>query len=174
MDAAHALADLIEVSSQIEGAVLLGPDDEVSASTWDADRTARVAAAARALVAAAEESQGSSPLTQLHAAGEDGAVFCVREGDRVVAAVTKADPTVGLVFYDLRTTLRLAAEQAEAKTPAKPRARKPKKAAEAEPEPAPEQEAAPTPPEPPPAARMAGAPSDPEPEPDKEPEKADA
>jgi len=135
MDAGQALADLIEVSSQIDGAVLLGPGDEVAASTWDGDRGARVAAAARALVAAAEEAQGGSPLTQLHAASETGAVFCVREGDRMVAAVTTPDPTVGLVFYDLRTTLRLAAEQAEAKA-AKPRAKKasPKKEAEPEPE----------------------------------------
>jgi predicted regulator of Ras-like GTPase activity (Roadblock/LC7/MglB family) len=166
MDAAQALADLIEVSSQIEGAVLLGPGGEVSASTWSDDRGDRVAAAARALVAAAEEAQGGSPLTQLHGASEDGGVFCVREGDRMVAAVTRPDPTVGLVFYDLRTTLRLAAEQAEAKKPAKPRARKPKKK---EPEP-----------ESPPAGRMAGPPSKadppskPEPEPEQAPEAADA
>jgi len=133
MDAAQALADLIEVSSQIDGAVLLGPGDEVSASTWDGDRGARVAAAARALVDAAKEAQGGSELTQLHAASETGAVFCVREGDRTVAAVTTPDPTVGLVFYDLRTTLRLAAEQAEEKA-AKPRARKPPRKKEPEPE----------------------------------------
>lgn len=172
MDAAQALADLIEVSSQIEGAVLLGPGEQVSASTWTDDRGDRVAAAARALVAAAEETQGGSSLTQLHGASEEGGVFCVREGDRMVAAVTRPDPTVGLVFYDLRTTLRLAAEQAEAKKPAKPRARKPKKQ---EPEP---EEAATTATEPekapeaPPAARMAGPPSEPKPE--QAPEAADA
>ena len=168
MDAAQALADLIEVSSQIEGAVLLGPGEQVSASTWTDDRGDRVAATARALVAAAEEAQSGSPLTQLHGASEEGGVFVVREGDRMVAAVTRPDPTVGLVFYDLRTTLRLAAEQAEAKKPAKPRARKPKKK-EPELEEAPEPEKAP---ESPPAGRMAGPPS--EPEPDKAPEAADA
>ena len=168
MDAAQALADLIEVSSQIEGAVLLGPDEQVSASTWTDGRGDRVAATARALVAAAEEAQSGSPLTQLHGASEEGGVFVVREGDRMVAAVTRPDPTVGLVFYDLRTTLRLAAEQAEAKKPAKPRARKPKKK-EPEVEEAPEPEKAP---ESPPAGRMAGPPS--EPEPDKAPEAADA
>ena len=157
MDAAQALADLIEVSSQIEGAVLLGPGGEVSASTWTDGRGDRVAAAARALVAAAEETRGGSPLTQLHGVSEDGGVFVVREDDRMVAAVTRSDPTVGLVFYDLRTTLRLAAEQAEAKKDAKPRTRKPKKTAESEP---------------PPAGKMAGPPSEPEPE--KDPESADA
>jgi outer membrane biosynthesis protein TonB len=181
MDAAQALADLIEVSSQIEGAVLLGPGEEVSASTWADDRGDRVAAAARALVAAAEETQGGSSLTQLHGASEEGGVFCVREGDRMVAAVTRPDPTVGLVFYDLRTTLRLAPEQAEAKKPAKPRARKPKKK-EPEPETAPpaaRMAGPPSEPKPetaPPAARMAGPPSEPKPEPKPEeaPEVADA
>jgi hypothetical protein len=168
MDAAQALADLIEVSSQIEGAVLLGPGEQVSASTWTDGRGDRVAATARALVAAAEEAQSGSPLTQLHGASEEGGVFVVCEGDRMVAAVTRPDPTVGLVFYDLRTTLRLAAEQAEAKKPAKPRARKPKKK-EPEVEEAPDPEKAP---ESPPAGRMAGPPS--EPEPDKAPEAADA
>ena len=172
MDAAQALADLIEVSSQIEGAVLLGPDEQVSASTWTDDRGDRVAATARALVAAAEETQSGSPLTQLHGASEEGGVFVVREGDRMVAAVTRPDPTVGLVFYDLRTTLRLAAEQAEAKKPAKPRARKPKKK-EPESEQAAETAAEPAKaPEAPPAARMAGPPSEPKAEP--EPEAADA
>ena len=127
MDAAQALADLIEVSSQIEGAVLVGPDGSVEASSWDADGSAAssVAEAARALVSAAEETPpGRAGLTQLHAAASDGSVFCVREGDRMVAAVTRPDPTVGLVLYDLRTCLRLAAEE-----PKKPtRARKPKKA----------------------------------------------
>ncbi len=129
MDAAQALADLIEVSSQIEGAVLTGSGDTISASTWpDAERGERVAGAARALLAAAEETYaGRTPLTQLHASSDGGSVFCVREGDRLVAAVTRPDPTVGLVFYDLRTCLRLAAEEAQAK-PAKSTSRKSRKA----------------------------------------------
>jgi len=40
------------------------------------------------------------------AIGPDGSVFVVIEGDRAVAAVTRAEPTVGLVFYDLKTCLR--------------------------------------------------------------------
>jgi predicted regulator of Ras-like GTPase activity (Roadblock/LC7/MglB family) len=129
MDAAQALSDLIEVSSQIEGAVLLGPDGSVEASSWDADgKGEQVAEAARALVSAAEETPpGRAGLTQLHAAASEGSVFCVREGDRMVAAVTRPDPTVGLVLYDLRTCLRLAAEEPK-KPSSSTRARKPKKA----------------------------------------------
>jgi predicted regulator of Ras-like GTPase activity (Roadblock/LC7/MglB family) len=134
MDAERALADLIEVSSQIEGAVLLGPDGTVAASSFGDDgRAERVAVAARELVSVAEDAPfgtGREALTQLHATSSHGSVFCVRGGDRMIAAVTKPDPTVGLVLYDLRTCLRLAAE--ESKKPA--RARKPRKTAEKEPE----------------------------------------
>jgi hypothetical protein len=33
-------------------------------------------------------------------------VFVVLDGDRMAVATTGADPTVGLVFYDLKTLLR--------------------------------------------------------------------
>jgi hypothetical protein len=33
-------------------------------------------------------------------------VFVVVDGDRLAVATTGADPTVGLVFYDLKTLLR--------------------------------------------------------------------
>jgi hypothetical protein len=33
-------------------------------------------------------------------------VFVVRDGDRLIAATTTPEPTVGLVFYDLKTCLR--------------------------------------------------------------------
>jgi len=43
-----------------------------------------------------------------------GSLFVVRDGGRVVAALTGAKPTVGLVFYDLKTCLRML-EREEAK-----------------------------------------------------------
>ena len=43
-----------------------------------------------------------------------GSVFVVVDGDRLAVATTGADPTVGLVFYDLKTLLRqLATTEAE-------------------------------------------------------------
>jgi hypothetical protein len=45
----------------------------------------------------------------------DGNVFVVADSDHLVAAVTDADPTVGLVFYDLKTALR-AVREATART----------------------------------------------------------
>ena len=131
MDAAQALADLAAVSSQIEGAVLTGADGALVASTFpDEERGRRVADAALALVAAAEASDAvgeRADLTQVLAEVRDGAVFAVREGERVVAAVTGAEPTVGLVFYDLKTSLRLADEAEPPKRAARARQEPPAK-----------------------------------------------
>jgi predicted regulator of Ras-like GTPase activity (Roadblock/LC7/MglB family) len=123
-DAAQALEELVEISSQIEGAVLLEADGKLVASTYpDAARGERVAAAATELLRAADESQARAEraaLGQLVVELPDGAVVCVREDGRTVAAVTVKEPTVGLVLYDLRTTLRLAGD-------AKPEPAKPKR-----------------------------------------------
>jgi hypothetical protein len=37
-------------------------------------------------------------------------VFVVVDGERMAVATTGADPTVGLVFYDLKTLLRQLAQ----------------------------------------------------------------
>jgi predicted regulator of Ras-like GTPase activity (Roadblock/LC7/MglB family) len=126
MDAAQALADLTEISSQIEAAVLLDEKGAVLASTLeDAGRTSRVADAARALLAAVEAAhQSEQPLVQLEAATLDGSVFVVRDGDRAVAATTTAEPTVGLVFYDLKSCLRAAAEAPKPRPKARQAAKK--------------------------------------------------
>jgi predicted regulator of Ras-like GTPase activity (Roadblock/LC7/MglB family) len=116
MDAGRALADLTEISSQIDAAVLAGADGFVAASTFaDEERGKAAAAAAAELLQAAEEarSDGGQRLVQLQAATPEGSVFVVRDDTHVVAAVTGAEPTVGLVFYDLKTCLRLAGEEPE-------------------------------------------------------------
>lgn len=136
MDAAQALADLTEISSQIQAAVLLDPDGAVAASTLDEnDRAEAFARAARELVAAAEQvrSLGGESLTQLEVATGEGSVFVVRDGGRTIAATTSPEPTVGLVFYDLKSCLRSAAEDKpaeESKPKTKPKASRRKKPAE--------------------------------------------
>jgi predicted regulator of Ras-like GTPase activity (Roadblock/LC7/MglB family) len=120
MDAGQALADLAAVSSQIEGAVLLQEDGTLLASTFaDNGRSQAVAARARDLLRTARESRaasGRAELSQVLVATPAGAVFLVREGERAVAAVTGREPTVGLVFYDLKTCLRLTdAEEGSAR-----------------------------------------------------------
>jgi len=122
MDAAQALADLTEISSQIEAAVLAGADGAVVASTFrETGHGEDLAKSAVELVSAAGESGGEAPnreLVQIQAATPRGSLFVVRDGSHVVAAVTGSKPTVGLVFYDLKTCLRML--ETEEKKAAKP------------------------------------------------------
>jgi len=108
MDAEQALADLTEISSQIQAAVVFDDAGKVAASTLgDLPRADELAHAAGGLLAAAEAVKtGESPLTQLEVATGEGSVFVVRDGKTVIAATTGNNPTAGLVFYDLKSALR--------------------------------------------------------------------
>jgi predicted regulator of Ras-like GTPase activity (Roadblock/LC7/MglB family) len=137
MDAQQALADLTEISSQIRAAVVFDDKGKVAGSTGgDGDMLAR---AASELLATAEELKtGDSPLTQLEVATGDGSVFLVREGKTYIAATTGSNPTVGLVFYDLKSALRSVKKPSPPKKPAAPRrktASAPKPAAKKKPAP---------------------------------------
>jgi predicted regulator of Ras-like GTPase activity (Roadblock/LC7/MglB family) len=119
VEAAQALADLTEISAQIEAAVLASQDGNVVGSTFpEAEAGERFAEAAAELLgsAAGPEREGLQELVQLQALTPQGCVFVVRDGSHFVAALTGRDPTVGLVFYDLKTCLRLVGQD---KTPAK-------------------------------------------------------
>jgi len=124
-----ALSDLTEISTQIEAAVVLDRDGKVQASTVDDERAGRLARTALELFRAAEQGQ-QQDIVQLDAALEGGSVFVVRDGDRLIAATTAPEPTVGLVFYDLKSCLRgLSGEEAKPKrAPAKRAPRKKKDA----------------------------------------------
>jgi hypothetical protein len=117
--AEQALADLTEISSQVEAATLFDEKGDVAASTLD-DPGSFVRAVQDLLAAAGEARRGS--LNQLEAATETGSVFVVRDGSSYIAATTGPEPTVALVFYDLKTALRAAA--AEPKKPARRRTTK--------------------------------------------------
>jgi hypothetical protein len=67
---------------------------------------------------------GDTPLAQLEAATLEGSVFVVIDGDLAVAAVTKPEPTVGLVFYDLKSCLRAAATPGNGDGKPRPKARR--------------------------------------------------
>jgi len=130
MDAASALADLTEISSQVEAAVVLDHAGAVIASTLeDPERSALLARAAVNLLGAADKrfETGGRALSQLEAALREGSVFVVREEGRSIVATTSPQPTSGLVFYDLKTCLRSLAESEP----------KPKPKPEPEPEPEP-------------------------------------
>jgi predicted regulator of Ras-like GTPase activity (Roadblock/LC7/MglB family) len=115
VDAAQALADLTEISSQVVHVAIVDGDGNVLATTIaDAGRAARFVAGVRTLLDEAErlrQLRGLPGLTQLEAATHEGSVFVVRREDsetgaRFIAATTRPDPTVGLVFYDLKHCLR--------------------------------------------------------------------
>lgn len=126
MDTASALADLSEISSQIEAVVVFSHEGVVLGSTADGERSQRLARTALDLVAGAGEAGTPSGrrLTQIEASLREGSVFVVSDEERGIVATTTPEPTSGLVFYDLRTCLRSL--EAEAAVPAKPRRRKKK------------------------------------------------
>jgi hypothetical protein len=118
----QALAELTEISSQVEAAALFDAKGSVAASTL-ADPQPFVRAVQDLVAAAGEARQGS--LSQLEAATSTGSVFVVRDGESYIAATTAPEPTVALVFYDLKTALRAAAAAADEEP--KPKARRPRK-----------------------------------------------
>jgi predicted regulator of Ras-like GTPase activity (Roadblock/LC7/MglB family) len=141
VDAQQALADLTEISAQIEAAVIAQRSGEVVASTLaDEERAKQFARAAIDLLDAARSApgaEGGDPV-QLEAALEDGSVFVVPEADRVIAAATRPEPTVGLVFYDLKSALRSSAPAEDEEQAAdKPKPKKAAAASEDKPKPKP-------------------------------------
>jgi predicted regulator of Ras-like GTPase activity (Roadblock/LC7/MglB family) len=114
MDAAQALADLTEISSQVVHVAIVDGDGAVLATTIaDAGRAARFVEGVATLLHEADsvrQARGLPGLAQLEAATLEGSVFVVRRADgdgaRIIAATTRPDPTVGLVFYDLKHCLR--------------------------------------------------------------------
>ena len=124
MDANQALADLMEISSQVDAAAVVSPDGEVLAATVSEEAARKLAQAAAALLAAVPASDART-ATQIEAATRQGSVFVVRDGDRTIAAATGPSPTAGLVFYDLKTCLRALAGPAEEKPKRRPRKRAP-------------------------------------------------
>jgi predicted regulator of Ras-like GTPase activity (Roadblock/LC7/MglB family) len=126
MDAAAALERLREISSQVRAAVIFERGGMVVGSTFaDEERAKDVAAEAEALLTEAEnQHDGADPpgeFAQLEVALRNGSVFVVRDGDRLIAATTQPEPTVGLVFYDLKSCLR------DLETPNAPKKRAPRR-----------------------------------------------
>jgi predicted regulator of Ras-like GTPase activity (Roadblock/LC7/MglB family) len=109
MDAAQALADLTEISSEVVNVVIVDGEGSLLATTvGDQQRAERLVAATSRLLDEAERlarARGLGELTQLEASTLEGSVFAVRAKGRLIAATTRPDPTVGLVFYDLKHCL---------------------------------------------------------------------
>ena len=129
MNVLQALSDLTEISSQIEAALILDTDGSTMAATLDDTRGPDLARAANELLAAARRATAKEPA-QLEVSTVAGSVFIVRDGERAIVATTGPEPTVGLVFYDLKSCLRSVA--AEEKPKPKPKAKRAPRKTESE------------------------------------------
>ena len=113
MEAARALADLVEISPQIEAAAVVAADGETLGSVGVPEgRSGLLGRAVRELVdGAAFRSEGR--VTQLHAELADADVFAVTgAGERTIVALTaERAASPGLVFYDLKRCLAAVADE---------------------------------------------------------------
>ena len=106
MDPARALADLLEISPQLEAAAVVASDSELVGSVGVPEARATVLARAvrELLDGAAFRAEGR--VTQVHAELDEGDVFAVAgEDGRAIVAVASGRPAPGLVFYDLKGCL---------------------------------------------------------------------
>jgi predicted regulator of Ras-like GTPase activity (Roadblock/LC7/MglB family) len=108
VEATRALADLVEISPQIEAAAVVTGDGAAAGSVGVPEGRATVlAGVVRELLdrAASFRSDGGR-VTQLHASLGDGEVFVVSgEDGHVIVAVAGGRPAPGLLFYDLKRCL---------------------------------------------------------------------
>jgi predicted regulator of Ras-like GTPase activity (Roadblock/LC7/MglB family) len=95
-EAQTALAELTEISSQVEAAVLFDSSGAVTGATIPDEAAARLASSARALLESAAQIRDGE-LTQIEAATGDGSLFIARDGERLIAAVTRPEPTAGRI-----------------------------------------------------------------------------
>ena len=117
MDANSAISELTEISPQVRDVVIADAADEVLGTNTPRARAEQLVAGARRLLENAD-SVRPRPVSQLEAATTVGSVFVVRDADHVIAATTSAEPTVGLVFYDLKSCLRSVVELSPHDAPA--------------------------------------------------------
>jgi hypothetical protein len=118
VDAAQALAELREISSQVDVAVVVDESGAILGSTHG--NPERLADAGKLLLERAAGLRDGPEPVQLEASLAGGTVFVLRDGGRTIVAATGPEPTAGLVFYDLKTALRSL-------EPPKPKRRAPRK-----------------------------------------------
>ena len=108
MEAARALADLVEISPQIEAAAVVSGEGELAGSVGVPEARASVLGRSirQLLDSAAAFRSDESRVTQLHAELATGDLFAVSGADdRTIVAVTAGRVPPGLVFYDLKRCL---------------------------------------------------------------------
>jgi predicted regulator of Ras-like GTPase activity (Roadblock/LC7/MglB family) len=122
MEPNEALAELLNLSSQIEDVAILGASGFVLAGSGTPERSEQLARIAAELVAAAGDVRAAGDVSRIEVVLDSTSVFVVLEAGRTAVATTVPEPTAGLVVYDLRTALRRLDEK-----PVRKPARKKKK-----------------------------------------------
>lgn len=97
-----ALAYLTEMSPDLRGAAIAGPDGSVLAASGDPVRWGEDTAA---LLEVADRA-GGEPVEQIHIGTEQGEVFALRHAGLVAVAVTERFALASLMLFDLRSLLR--------------------------------------------------------------------
>src|SRR5262245_3783104 len=109
MDASAALSELVGVSTQVVEAVISGTDGTIEASrTSDEPRARELAGVGAALLADAASIRPGAAVDRVHVDLGRGSVVAARDGERTIVVTTVAEPTAGLMAFDLRTALRRA------------------------------------------------------------------
>jgi predicted regulator of Ras-like GTPase activity (Roadblock/LC7/MglB family) len=113
----EAIRDLLNVSTDIQGVAVLGPEGEVAAAGPGVAAADLAATCGRLWEAAGERAAalGESPLDHVVVQDANGAVALLTARGRRIAAVTGPRPAVGLLLFDLRTCLgdAFAAEEGQ-------------------------------------------------------------
>jgi predicted regulator of Ras-like GTPase activity (Roadblock/LC7/MglB family) len=102
----QALRELMDVSEDVVAAVILDRNGEPAAATVDEEAARRAAGIAGSMLAHADALRTGASVERLEAVTPEGSVFVVREDGRTAVAATGPDPVAGLVYHDLRATLR--------------------------------------------------------------------
>lgn len=107
----QAIQELLEVSPQIDATVIASRGGSPVASSFDDgdDRDRTLADFGVRILEQAESARielGREPVVQCEIATGTGHVFVVADPNHSIVALTGSEPTVGLVFYDMKTALR--------------------------------------------------------------------
>jgi hypothetical protein len=108
VEPARALADLVEISPQLQAVAVVTAAGEVVGSVGTPEARAGVLARALRELLDGAAFRAESRVTQVHAELDEGDVFAVTgEDSRTIVAVAVGRPPPGLVFYDLKRCLAL-------------------------------------------------------------------
>lgn len=119
------LHELLSLSSQVREVAVASLAGELEHSVPAHRGEALALAGVELIAAAASLRPGGPPVARVEALPPGGGVLVVAAEGRIAVATTVAEPTAGLVVYDLRHLLRRLATAEGPPAPRKPKARGP-------------------------------------------------